>query len=169
MSRARQDRCSSGYARFGGRLTRSFASTWKLLTRGVYAASDGLWAMIYALRGPQSQNQSDMGLRLRLPDGEWSAMRYFLSLAARDPETLDARSLLAAGFVYVLPRTGFQPSPPYFHLGLGEVQEAHWVSSAPVRPLMSVPVSPDDFPLRVGLHEAATVRTRAAANPWGFP
>ena len=138
-------------------------------TRGVYAASDGLWAMMYALRGPQAQSQSDMGLRLRLPDGKWSGMRYFLSLAARNPAVSDTSSLQAPGFVYVLRRTGFQPSPPYLHLGLGEVQEAHWVSSGPVRPLMSVPVSPDDFPLKVRLHDAETVRARAAADPWGFP
>ena len=37
VSRARRDRCSSGFARFGGRLIRSFPSTWKLLVKAVSA------------------------------------------------------------------------------------------------------------------------------------
>jgi len=138
-------------------------------TRGVYAASDGLWAMMYALRGPGVQGQSDMGLRLCLPDGHWSAMRYFLSYAPDDPAVADARTLLAPGFVYVLHQRSFQGSPPYEHPGLGFVQEAHWVSPEPVRPVLVVPVRPEDFPLPVRLHDALTVNARARSDPWGFP
>ena len=138
-------------------------------TQAVYAASDGLWAMMYALRGPRVCQQSDMGLQLRQQDGTWSAIRYFLSLATRDGHVTDARSLLAPGFVYVLSRDGFHASPPYLHGGLGKVQEAHWVSRTPALPVMSVPVSPGDFPLAVRLHDADTVKARSQSDPWGFP
>ena len=138
-------------------------------TQGVYAASDGLWAMVYALRGPRVCQQSDMGLQLRQQDGTWSATRYFLSFATRDVHVTDARSLLAPGFVYVLSRGGFHASPPYLHGGLGEVQEAHWVSRTPARPVMSVPVRPGDFPLAVRLHDADVVKARSQSDPWGFP
>ena len=138
-------------------------------TQGVYAASDGLWAMMHALRGPQVCQQSDMGLQLRQQGGTWSAMRYFLSLATRDAYITDAHSLLAPGFVYMLSRDGFYASPPYEHGGLGEVQEAHWVSRTPALPIMSVPVSPADFPLPVRLHDADTVKARSRSDPWGFP
>lgn len=138
-------------------------------TQGVYAASDGLWAMMYALRGPQVSQQSDMALRTRLSDGAWSGMRYFLSLAPQDACETDARSLLAPGFVYVLSRDGFHASPPYVHGGLGEVQEAHWVSRTPALPVISVPVSPGDFPLTVRLHDPGVVKARSRSAPWGFP
>ena len=138
-------------------------------TQGVYAASDGLWAMMYALRGPQVSQQSDMGLRLRLSDGSWSQMRYFFSLASANASVQEARSLLAPGFVYVLDPGGFHASPPYEHGGLGMVQEAHWVSPAAVTPVLSVSVRPEDFPLPVRLHDADTVKSRSQRDPWGFP
>ncbi|QFP75053.1 hypothetical protein [Deinococcus sp. AJ005] len=137
-------------------------------TIGVYAASDGLWAMMYALRGPEVAQQSDMALQV-LERGQWSTMRYFMSVAPRTPGGQDARALLASGFVYVLPRAGFAQSPPYDHDGLGHVQEAHWVNPHPVTPLLHIPVTPDDLPLPVCLHDAEQVKTRSKADPWGFP
>ena len=110
-----------------------------------------------------------MGLQLRWQGGTWSATRYFLSFATRDAHITDARSLLAPGFVYVLSRDRFHASPPYLHGGLGEVQEAHWVSSTPALPIMSVAVNPGDFPLAVRLHDADTVKVRSEGAPWGFP
>lgn len=71
--------------------------------------------------------------------------------------------------VYVLSSEGFTLSPAYDHPGLGYVQEWHWVRPAPVRPLMTVAVTPGDFPLPVRVHDAAEVRRRAQADPWGFP
>lgn len=137
-------------------------------TIGVYAASDGLWAMMYALRGPEVVQQSDMGLQL-LKNGHWSSMRYFYSVAPRNSSVKDARQILAPGFVYVLRREGFQQSPPYEHPGLGFVQEAHWVNPRPVNPLFCIPVLPDDLPLPVRLHNAEQVKKRSEADPWGFP
>lgn len=135
-------------------------------THGVYAASDGLWAMMYALTPPGTQ-RSDMALRLRQPDGSWSSTRYFSSLGG--PAETDGRALLRPGVVYVLNREGFTRSPAYDHPGLGFVQEGHWVRPTPVEPVMTVPVLPDDFPLPIRVHDAAEVRRRAQADPWGFP
>ncbi|CAM3864750.1 hypothetical protein [Deinococcus frigens] len=135
---------------------------------GVYAASDGLWAMMYALRGPGVARQNDMALQVR-EGGQWSGMRYFMSVAPRTPGASQARELLTPGFVYVLPRDGFIQSPPCEHGGLGYVQEAHWVNRALVTPLLRIPVTPEDFPLPVRLHDAAQVDARAKADPWGFP
>lgn len=137
-------------------------------TIGVYAASDGLWAMMYALRGPRVAQQSDMALQMR-QGGGWSQTRYFLSVAPRTPGATDARELLSPGFVYVLSSGGFTRSPPYEHGGLGYVQEAHWVNPDPVAPLMCLPVTPGDFPLPVRLHDAERVRRLSRRDPWGFP
>ena len=137
-------------------------------TIGVYAASDGIWAMMYALRNPQTTQMSDMGLRLQ-KNGQWGEMCYFMSLAPRQGQVNRVEELLVSGTVYVLSREGFQNSSPYHNPGLGEVQESHWVCPTPVRPLFAVPVQAADFPLPVRLHDRETVDARCQADPWGFP
>lgn len=135
---------------------------------GIYAASDGLWPIMYALKGSKVRQMSDMGLRLK-QGGQWTEMLYVLSIAPKDSAKVDARALLTSGYVYVLEREGFELSPEYDHPGLGYVQEAHWVNPNLVRPLFAIPVSPDDFPLPVRLHDADRVGARCAIDPWGFP
>ncbi|MBZ9712820.1 hypothetical protein [Deinococcus multiflagellatus] len=136
---------------------------------GVFAASDGLWAMMYALRDRvRTARMLNMAVQVR-QEGGWSPTGYFLSLAPRRPLHLGGPALLVPGWVYVLPRTGFEPMPPYDWPGLGRVREPHWVSAQAAVPLLRVPVGPADFPLPVHTHDAATVDARAHANPWGFP
>jgi hypothetical protein len=141
---------------------------------GVFAASDALWAMMYALRDRTRVARTlNMGLQVR-QGAVWSAPRYFLSFAPRhwdmtDGGVTDGHSLLSPGVVYVLPAEGFERMPPYDWPGVGQVLEAHWVSPAPVTPLWSVPVSPADFPLPVRLHDAARVDVLSGHDPWGFP
>lgn len=132
---------------------------------GVFATSDALWALMYALRGPAVTRMVNMALTVKGADGP----RYFLSFATDDGAVHSGRHLLAPGFVYVLLRTGFEPMPAYNWPGLGMVQEPQWVSPSPVRPLFTVPVQPADFPLPVRLHDRATVDARCRADPWGFP
>lgn len=122
---------------------------------GVFASSDGLWAMMYALRDrSRVARMLNMALQVRGADG-WSSMRYFLSLAPREGTVTDGAALLTPGTVYVLPPEGFGQMPPY-----------DWPS---MKPLLSVPVIPADFPLPVGTHDAARTDALAAADPWGFP
>ncbi|EYB67823.1 hypothetical protein DEIPH_ctg032orf0069 [Deinococcus phoenicis] len=137
---------------------------------GVFAASDGLWAMMYALRDrSRVARMLNMALQVQEAGGGWSSMRYFLSLAPRGPAVTDGRDLLSPGFVYVLPPEGFEQMPPYGWPGLGTVREPHWVSPNPVRPRLCVPVMPGDFPLPVRTHDAARVDALARLDPWGFP
>lgn len=111
----------------------------------------------------------NMAVQVREEGGRWSPPRYFLSLAPRDPSVTDGRALLSPGFVYVLPRDGFEQMPPYDWPGLGTVLEPHWVSPNPVRSLLCVPVAPADFPLPVRTHDAARVDALSQSDPWGFP
>ncbi|OLV18092.1 hypothetical protein [Deinococcus marmoris] len=77
---------------------------------GVYAASVGLWAMMYALKG--SRVRRILNMALQLADGPgWTPMRYFLSFASDSPTPEHGRDLLSPGFVYVLPRDGFEQMP----------------------------------------------------------
>lgn len=132
---------------------------------GVFAASDGLWAMMYALRDRQQTSRILNGA-LQVDGGE---MGYFLSFAPLEPGVQDGRTLMTPGCVYVLPRAGFEQMPPYHWPGLGEVTEPHWVNPDPVTPLMCVPVIPDDFPFPVRTHDAARVDALCQTDPWGFP
>lgn len=136
---------------------------------GVFAASDGLWPMMFALKDrTRSKRILSSAIQVR-EKGRWSPMKYFLSFGPIDPQETNGRALLSAGFVYVLHGKGFEQTPVYEWPGLGEVLEAQWVNPDPVVPLLCIPVSPDDFPLPVRVHDAEAVRARAKLDPWGFP
>jgi hypothetical protein len=135
---------------------------------GVYAASDALWAMMYALRGPTAKGQMDMCLRFKTPEG-WSSPCYYYALGTTAGRDCQPGDLMAPGWVYVLDREGFEPSPPYDHPQFGTVQELHWVHPVSVIPVMRVAVAPKDFPLPVEGYDVAEIRARATSAPWGFP
>lgn len=134
----------------------------------VFASSDGVWALMYALRDrDRVTGMLNMAVQPRTGDG-WGPMRYYLSLAS-DVPVRSGRSLLRPGHVHVLTRDGFRRMPPYTWPGVGEVLEPHWARTSPVVPAPSVPVTPDDLPIEVRTHDTALVARRARADPWGFP
>ena len=135
----------------------------------VFASSDGVWAMMYALiNRTRTKRILNMALQVR-EHGSWSPMHYFLSLAPRDPNVTEGRELLQAGYVYVLPKDGFEQMPAYNWPGVGDVLEPHWANPQEVQPLMRVSMSPADFPLPVRIHDAALVDALSQSDPWGFP
>jgi hypothetical protein len=93
----------------------------------VYADPDGLRPIYFAVVDRQNTWGLSNGFR------DWPEGRYYHF--AIDAESLRGRPW-RAGMVYVLPRDSFE---------LSHGQE--WVSREPVRPLVRVPVEPDDFPL----------------------
>ncbi|PTA67248.1 hypothetical protein C8263_13115 [Deinococcus arcticus] len=105
---------------------------------GVFATSDSLWAMMYALRDRvRTARMLNTAVQVQR-GGHWSRTQYFLSLAPRRPLQISGPELLAPGWVYVLPRTSFEPMPPYDWPGLGHVREPHWVSPHATAPLLRV-------------------------------
>jgi len=135
----------------------------------VFASSDGVWALMYALRD-RARVRGMLNAAMQLWEGErWSGMRYFLSLAPREGGVTDGRALLRAGSVYVLPAGGFERMPPYAWPGVGEVLEPHWANPEPVRPVWCVRVSAVDFPLPPRSHDADRVARLSRRDPWGFP
>lgn len=97
---------------------------------GVFAASDGLWVMMSALRHRMRvQRMLNMALRLKT-DVDWSPTQSFLSFVPREWGGTDPRELLAPGVVYVLPADGFEQMPPYDWPGLGRVPGAALGGSA---------------------------------------
>ncbi|TSA83903.1 hypothetical protein FNU79_11375 [Deinococcus detaillensis] len=136
---------------------------------GVFAASDGIWAMMYALKD-RGKVKRILNLALQFKEAaDWSPTVYFLSFSLRELSTTTGHEPLTSGFVYVLPSAGFEQMPAYDWPELGTVLEPHWVNPNPVTPLLCIPVTPADFPLPVRLHDAARVDALCADDPWGFP
>jgi hypothetical protein len=134
----------------------------------VYAASDGLWAMYFAVVD-RRQVSSLVNACIRLPSSDGSRPRtcYYFSVD-RDP--LHAGTAWRSGFVYVLPREGFEREPDEHAYGL-LLGGTKWASALAIRPVARLLVQPTDFPMlhRVHGHDPATVGQRAAANPDDFP
>lgn len=105
--------------------------------QAVYATSDPVWAMYFALlrRGrPFSTRNGSMGM----PDKLYPRW-YFFSLRGGHEG-----APFAGGWIYLLPRAGFTAEPPL----AGRLDTAQWVSSSAVRPVERIAVKPSDFPFR---------------------
>jgi hypothetical protein len=133
----------------------------------VFAASDGLWPMYFALvdRGRVQSLVNGCAHAIDL-DGGRSGDYYYFSI---DQEAL-ATHPWRPGTVYVLPRETFEPQPEEEWHGL-RLASTQWASPVPVRPLARIAVRPEDFPFldRVNGHDPEVVGVRAAADPGGFP
>ena len=134
----------------------------------VYAASDGIWPIYFAIldrvRVPMSLVNSSM--RIDRGDGARTGPYYFFSITDRALAQRPFRS----GTIYLLPRQGFVQQPPERYRGWN-VHLAHWASLAPVHPLARFAVQPEDFPFLAQLrgHDDESTFARARANPDGFP
>lgn len=136
--------------------------------QSVYAASDGIWPIYFAIvdrdRFVRSLNNSCS--RMLGPDGARSDPYYFFSI---DDDALPHQPW-RVGTIYILPRAGFAQQSPASYRGM-EVEIAQWASPTPVRPLARLSVGPADFPFLAQIrgHDMAVVSRRAERNPQGFP
>jgi hypothetical protein len=131
----------------------------------VYAASDGIWAMFFAIldrpRIPMSISNAAIQIALEPPQDI-----YFFS--AQD--TALEQKPFRTGWVYVLPKQGFDQQPKDQRDGIG-FQAHHWANLNPVQPLFRVKVKPTDFPFleSIRAHNNEIIWERVAKNPNGFP
>jgi len=136
--------------------------------KAVYAASDALWAMYFAIldRDHHPMSLINSSVRIESDHGSLTAPYYFFSIS----ETARAARAFRAGTVYLLPRETFEQQAP-LSLGGRRIHLAHWASPLPVRPLARFAVRPDDFPLLDAIrgHDDESTFARARANPDGFP
>lgn len=134
----------------------------------VYAASDGVWPIFFAIvdrtRAPMSI--SNAAIRLESADGTVGEPLYFFSMTASALE----RRPFRAGRVYALERDGFDEEAPQA-FGPALARTHHWASAEAVRPLFSVPVTPQDFPFldSIRAHDDAELFRRIQEDPDGFP
>jgi hypothetical protein len=133
----------------------------------VYAASDGLWPMYFAIVDRTVVTSLVNGsMHVLDDDGRRTGSYYYFSV---DRDAL-AAGAWRPGSVYVLPRETFEAQPEEVSDGL-RLAGTQWASALPVRPLARIDVRPEDFPLldEVHGHDPAVVVARAAADPDDFP
>lgn len=136
--------------------------------KAVYAASDGLWPMYFAIldRDRYPMLLINSSLRLVGEDGARSDPFYFLSIS----DHALTKQPFRPGTIYILPRDSFVQQPNESYRGQ-TIELAHWASLQPVRPLAKLAISTEDFPLCHALrgHDDDVAMARIRANPNGFP
>ena len=134
----------------------------------VLASSDGIWSMFYAIldRTNFKLRMLNGALRFERDNHELSEMRYYFSITNHVLPKRPWRE----GVMYVLPREGFVQQPRY-QMQNWTVDDPHWASLEPIKPLVKLLVKPEDFPFlsQIRGHDDAELMQRAAANPTGFP
>ncbi len=133
----------------------------------VFASSEGIWPMFYAIIDRENFRPRLLNgaLRFELPEG-LSDVRYFFSVTQNILEKYPWHE----GVMYVLPKDGFVLQSPH-PLGDFIIHELQWANLSPVKPIAKIRIVPEDFPFlsQVRGHNNAVVEARAKGNPDGFP
>lgn len=130
----------------------------------VYAASDGLWPMYFAIL---DRDRYDIGLvNACIQVAGLEGSYYYFSITASALEQQPWRT----GIVYLLPGETFELQPSIMDNGR-EIKVAQVASLVPVRPAAKLLVRPEDFPFLHAIrgHDNDELLARAAADPDGFP
>jgi hypothetical protein len=134
----------------------------------VYAASDGLWPMYFAILDRDGHQLSLVNgvVRVVADDGSLDEPHYFFSIS----EAALPLAPWRRGTLYFLPRQTFAQQLLAEFDGV-RVDVPQWASPEPVTPLCRIEVGPEDFPLlgQIRGHDRETTMARARANPDGFP
>lgn len=135
--------------------------------QAVYAASDGIWPIYFAIVDRDNYVTSLINSCFRIIEtGMESGPYYFFSI---NGDALP-HNPWRKGMIYLLPRASFEQQAREHYRGV-EIDLAQWASPVAVKPLAKLAVRPADFPFLAQIlpHDPAVIRERAAANPNGFP
>jgi hypothetical protein len=135
--------------------------------KAVYAASDGLWAMFFAIVD-RARVMSITNACVRLADetGTRHGPYYVFSVSQSSLPAQPWRT----GTVYLLPRSTFNTQPP-LAFGSSQVHIAQLASFVPVQPLAKLTVTPQDFPflMQIRGHDDERLQEYATALQTGAP
>jgi hypothetical protein len=137
--------------------------------RAVYAASDGIWPMYFAIVDrSRVSTLVNACARLSLPGNTQAVLGPFY-LFSISQAVLPQRPYVS-GTVYLLPSQTFQAEPP-FPFGPMQVHTAQLASPEAVAPLAKLTVASEDFPFltRMRGHDDARLADYAAAIQSGAP
>ena len=142
--------------------------------KAIYAASDGLWPMYFAIlnRGPVVRSLINACFRFCEADGAGDTLGepyYFFSINTIDPVGPDQQPF-RNGMIYLLPNDTFEHQAREEAYGT-TIEIAQWASPVPVTPLACLAVEPADFPLldQIRRHDIGEVSRRVERNREGFP
>lgn len=135
--------------------------------QAVYAASDGIWAMFFAVVDRERvASITNACIRIKDASGQVAGPFYFFSVS----RAALAQRPWREGSVYLLPRETFITQPP-MQLGENEVHIAQLASFTGVRPLARLAIAPEDFPYlsQVRGHDDTRLQEYADALQTGAP
>ena len=135
--------------------------------KAVYAASDGLWAMFFAIVDRDRVTSiTNACIRLEEDTGAVHAPLYMFSVSQSALPNQPWRT----GMVYLLPRSSFITQPP-MALGAYQVHFAQLASFVPVQPLAKLAVTQEDFPFlsQIRGHDDERLQEYATALQTGAP
>lgn len=133
----------------------------------VYASSDGIWAMYFAIVNRDNSVTSLINACFQVVERTGkSESYYFFSIN----EDAFAHTPWREGTIYLLPGDSFTQQPRQHYQG-NEIEIAQWASPIPVKPLAKLRVTPEDFPFlpQILSHDPLTLSERAIADPDAFP
>lgn len=136
--------------------------------KAVYAASDGLWAMFFAIVDRDRFAMSVTNACVRLTDntGVIHGPYYVFSIS----QSMLPRQPWRTGTVYLLPRKPFMVQPS-ITFGSYEAHIAQLASREPVQPFAKLTVTPEDFPflMQIRGHDDQRLQEYATALQTGAP
>ena len=135
--------------------------------KAVYAASDGLWAMFFAVVDRERvRSITNACVTLADPAGALHGPYYVFSVSQAALPNRPWRS----GTVYLLPRKPFVTQPP-IPFGENQVHIAQLASFEPLEPLAKLTVAPEDFPFLAQIrgHDDERLAEYATALQNGLP
>jgi hypothetical protein len=135
--------------------------------KAIYAASDALWAMFFAIVDRDRVGSiTNACVRLADPAGTLHGPYYVFSVS----QSALPKRPWRTGTVYLLPRKSFIDQPP-MAFGSLEVRIAQLASFEPVQPLAKITVTPEDFPFlsQIRGHDDQRLQEYATALATGAP
>ncbi len=135
--------------------------------KAIYAASDALWAMFFAVVDRERVlSITNACIRLIDETGTGHGPFYVFSVSQSALPAQPWRT----GTVYLLPRDTFATQPP-MTFGSSQVHIAQLASLVPVQPVAKLPVTPDDFPFlgQIRGHDDQRLQEYATALQTGAP
>ena len=135
--------------------------------KAVYAASDGLWAMFFAIVDrDRVMSVTNACIRLADETGTLHGPYYVFSVSQSALPSQPWRT----GTLYLLPRSTFTTQPP-MEFGANQVHIAQLASFGLVQPLAKLTVTPEDFPflLQIRGHDDQRLQEYATALQTGAP
>ncbi len=135
--------------------------------KAVYAASDGLWAMFFAIVDRERvMSITNACIRLEEDNGTVHGPLYVFSVS----QSALANQPWRTGTVYLLPRETFTTQTP-MAFGSSQVHFAQLASFMPVQPLAKLTVTPEDFPflMQIRGHDDSRLQEYATALQTGAP